>query len=136
MVVAGAATCDADGVPASVRRAISDALHARLRAIEQHLERATRERQLPPSADTSALALFYSTVHAGLVVQAQDRRCSRGLKKAVSAAMAAWPCPRSGPEHQGRGPPRAEVRHKARVWTRMPRVFAACRRFHRPSARI
>jgi TetR/AcrR family transcriptional regulator, copper-responsive repressor len=91
MVVAGAATCDADGVPPSVRRAISDALHARLRAIEQRLERAKRERQLPASAEATALASFYSTVHAGLVVQAQDRRCSKGLTEAVTTAMAAWP---------------------------------------------
>jgi AcrR family transcriptional regulator len=91
MVVAGATTCDADGVPPSVRRAISDALHARFRAIEQRLERGKREGQLPASADTTALASFYSTVHAGIVVQAQDSRCSKGLTEAVSAAMAAWP---------------------------------------------
>jgi AcrR family transcriptional regulator len=91
MVVAGAATCDADGVPAAVRGAISDALHARFRAIEQRLERGKREGQLAASANTTALASFYSTVHAGLVVQAQDRRCSRGLKEAVSAALATWP---------------------------------------------
>jgi AcrR family transcriptional regulator len=91
MVVAGAATCDADGVPPSVRRAISDALHARFRAIEQRLERGKREAQLPAAADTAALASFYSTFHAGLVVQAQDRRCSTGLKEAVRAAIAAWP---------------------------------------------
>lgn len=90
MVVAGAATCDADGVPPSVRRAISDALNARVRAIEQRLERGKQEGQLPASADTSALASFYSTIQAGLVVQAQDRRCRKGLRKAVEAAMAAW----------------------------------------------
>jgi AcrR family transcriptional regulator len=100
MVVAGTATCDADGVPPSVRRAISDALHARLRAIEQRLERGKREAQLPALADTAALASFYSTVHAGLVVQAQDRRCRTGLTEAVSAAMAAWP----------QSPPRARTR--------------------------
>jgi TetR/AcrR family transcriptional regulator, copper-responsive repressor len=91
MVVAGAATCDADGVPPSVRRAISDALHARVRAIERRLERGKREGQLPASADAATLASFYSTVQAGLVVQAQDRRCSKGLREAVGAAMAAWP---------------------------------------------
>ncbi|MGC4081941.1 MAG: TetR/AcrR family transcriptional regulator [Vicinamibacterales bacterium] len=91
MVVAGAATCDADGVPPSVRRAIGDALHAGVRAIEQRLERGKREGQLPASADTAALASFYSTVQAGLAVQAQDRRCSQGLKAALSAAMMAWP---------------------------------------------
>jgi TetR/AcrR family transcriptional regulator, copper-responsive repressor len=91
MVLAGAAMCDADGVPPSVRRAISDALHARFRAIEQRLERGTRDGQLPASADTAAMASFYSTVQAGLVVQAQDRRCRKGLREAVSSAMAAWP---------------------------------------------
>jgi hypothetical protein len=91
MVVAGAATCDADGVPSSVRRAISDALHARFRAIERRLERGRREGQLPAATDTTALASFYSTVHAGLVVQAQDRRCRKGLTEAVRGAMAAWP---------------------------------------------
>lgn len=91
MVVAGAATCDAEGVPPSVRRAISDALHAQVRAIQQRLERARREGQLPASADPAALASFYSTVQAGLVVQAQDRQCGKGLKEAVAAAMSAWP---------------------------------------------
>ncbi len=91
MVVAGAATCDADGVPPSVRRAISDALHARVRAIERRLERGKREGQLPASADAATLASFFSTVQAGLVVQAQDRRCSKGLREAVGTAMAAWP---------------------------------------------
>lgn len=91
MVVAGAATCDADGVPLSVRRAISEALHAGVRAIEQRLERGKRDGQLPAGVNTAALASFYSTVQAGLVVQARDRRCSQGLKDAVSAAMGAWP---------------------------------------------
>jgi TetR/AcrR family transcriptional regulator, copper-responsive repressor len=95
MIVAGAATCDAAGVPSSVRRAISDALHARFRAIEQRLERGKRDGQLPPSADTTALASFYSTVHAGLIVQARDPRSRSGLTHAVSGAMAAWP--RSAP---------------------------------------
>lgn len=91
MVVAGAATCDADGIPSSVRRAISDALSTRVRAIAERLARAQREGQLSASVDTAALASFYSTVQAGLVVQAQDRRCRQGLTDAVAAAMTAWP---------------------------------------------
>lgn len=99
MVVAGSTMSDAEGVPASVRRAISDALHARFRAIEQRLERGKREGQLPASAATTALASFYSTVHAGLVVQAQDKRCSKGLEEAVNAAMAAWPKAKARADH-------------------------------------
>lgn len=91
MAVTGAATCEADGVPPSVRDAVSAALHARVRAIEQRLERAKREGQLPASTDVGALAAFYSTVQAGLIVQTKDRGCGKSLHGAVAAAMMAWP---------------------------------------------
>jgi AcrR family transcriptional regulator len=91
MVVSGAWSCESPGVPASVKEALCNALRAGARALEARLARAQRERQLPPDVDVPALAVYFSTVLAGLSVQARGHQCSEVLRGVVAATMRAWP---------------------------------------------
>lgn len=59
-------------------------------ALQQRLERAVAEGELPPGADTAALAAFYTTVLEGLSVQARDEVPRETLHAIVDTAMAAW----------------------------------------------
>jgi AcrR family transcriptional regulator len=62
----------------------------RQKLIQQRLQRAVDEGELPPNLDLVALAAFYTTVVDGLAIQAQDGVSRKALKFAVRCAMAAW----------------------------------------------
>ena len=100
MVVSGTTGCASPGVPESVKHALYDALRAGARAIEARLARAKREHQLPPDVDVAALAVYFSTVLAGLSVQARGHQCSEVLRQVVSATMRAWPAPVTVPRRR------------------------------------
>ena len=93
MVVVGATSCESPSVPDSVKQALCSALRAGGRAIEARLVRAQREQQLPPHVDVTALAVYFSTVLAGLSVQARGHQCSEVLREVVASTLRTWPTP-------------------------------------------
>ncbi|MGE5617216.1 MAG: TetR/AcrR family transcriptional regulator [Bacillota bacterium] len=59
--------------------------------IKARLERGIAEGELPPETDAASLAMFYSSVLAGMAMQARDGASRRTLLMTVEAAMRAWP---------------------------------------------
>ncbi|WP_327234504.1 TetR/AcrR family transcriptional regulator [Streptomyces sp. NBC_01317] len=59
-------------------------------ALEERLEQAVDEGELPPDANVEGIAAFYSTVLHGLSVEARDGVAPRKLESAVDTAMSAW----------------------------------------------
>jgi AcrR family transcriptional regulator len=62
----------------------------RQKAIQQRLQRAVDEGELPKTLDLMAMAAFYTTVIDGLAIQARDGVSQKALRFAVTCAMAAW----------------------------------------------
>jgi AcrR family transcriptional regulator len=112
MVVTGTTTCDGPAVPGSVKRALCRALQSAGGTIEARLARAQREGQLAKTVDIAALATFFSTVMAGLSVQAKGRQSRNVLRGVVAAAMRAWPSSRTPPRRQPRASDRAAQRRR------------------------
>ncbi|WP_328403530.1 TetR/AcrR family transcriptional regulator [Nocardia sp. NBC_00403] len=65
--------------------------------IRRRLDRGVAEGDLAPTADTAALASFYTTVLYGLSIQARDRADLAELTRSIDCAMAAWPADISVP---------------------------------------
>jgi AcrR family transcriptional regulator len=59
--------------------------------LKDRFGRAVRDGELPPQADTDALARFYSIVIQGLALDAQHGATRQQLLRAVDVALAAWP---------------------------------------------
>lgn len=59
-------------------------------ALEQRLQRAVTEGELPPDLDCRAIATFYTTVQQGMSIQARDGATRGMLLAVVHGAMAAW----------------------------------------------
>jgi TetR/AcrR family transcriptional regulator, copper-responsive repressor len=87
MLVLSATSCAAAPLQAELvqRRA---SLRAMLKA---RIERGVREGELARSADSAALADFYTTVFQGMSIQAHDGATRRRLLATAAAAMRAWP---------------------------------------------
>jgi AcrR family transcriptional regulator len=62
----------------------------RQKVIQQRLQRAVRDGELPKTLDLAAIAAFYTTVIDGLAIQARDGVSRKALNFAVRCAMAAW----------------------------------------------
>lgn len=62
----------------------------RRKLIEQRLQRAVDQGELPSALDARALASFYTTVLDGLALQARDGASRQSLHGAVRCAMTAW----------------------------------------------
>ena len=62
----------------------------RQKVIQQRLQRAVDEGELPVDLDLVALAAFYTTVIDGLAIQARDGVSRKALNFAAHCAMAAW----------------------------------------------
>jgi AcrR family transcriptional regulator len=62
----------------------------RQNTIQQRLQRAIKERELPPGLDVYALASYCATVIDGLAIQARDGVSRKALEFAVHCAMTAW----------------------------------------------
>jgi hypothetical protein len=63
------------------------------RLLKARLDRGVRDGDLARSANTAALADFYSIVMQGMVMLARDRPSRKTLLAAVETAMRAWPEP-------------------------------------------
>jgi AcrR family transcriptional regulator len=75
-------------------RGVRDFLVERRRQVvtllEQRLERAIAEGELPAKTDVKAVASFYSTVLNGLSIEARDGATPAQLKSTVDTAMSLW----------------------------------------------
>lgn len=60
-------------------------------ALAERFDQAVRDGQLPPDADTAALARFYSVVIQGIALDAQHGGTRDQLHGAAASAIAAWP---------------------------------------------
>jgi AcrR family transcriptional regulator len=58
--------------------------------IQDRLEQAVADGDLPAGRDLAAMASFYTTVLQGLALRAHDRATREALIAAADAAMAAW----------------------------------------------
>jgi AcrR family transcriptional regulator len=89
MIVMAAAT--ATGTSAHFQQALAkqrDEGRARLR---QRIQQGIKDGDLPPDADATALANFYSAIIAGMSMQARDGASRKTLLAMVETAMRAWP---------------------------------------------
>jgi len=59
--------------------------------LKARIDRGAREGELPPGADSAALADFYTAVFQGMSIQARDGASRRRLLSIAEAAMRAWP---------------------------------------------
>lgn len=59
-------------------------------ALRERIERGIRDGDVPPGADASAMAAFFTTVQQGLSVQARDGAPAEKLDGVVDSALAAW----------------------------------------------
>lgn len=91
MAVTGCADCGTPGMPASVEEALRRAVRASADRFEARLRRGVADGQLPPGTDVRALAELFSTLGAGIAVQARAGSSRRTLLAVVRAAMSALP---------------------------------------------
>jgi len=87
MLVLSATTCSAASLQpelAARRASLKAALKARI-------DRGIRAGELPRGTDSSALAIFYTTVFQGMSIQARDGATGRTLLTIAQTAMDAWP---------------------------------------------
>lgn len=59
--------------------------------VQERLERARRDGDLPADADVEGLTLFLVSVMNGIAVQASGGRAREALHRVVDLALAAWP---------------------------------------------
>jgi len=76
-----------------VQEALASRRAAMTRLLKARLDRGVRDGDLARSANTAALADFYSIVMQGMVMLARDRPSRKTLLAAVETAMRAWPEP-------------------------------------------
>jgi AcrR family transcriptional regulator len=62
--------------------------------VQERLERARRDGELPADADVEGLTLFLVSVMNGIAVQARSGRNREALGRVVDLALAAWPTSR------------------------------------------
>ncbi|RZS36857.1 TetR family transcriptional regulator [Herbihabitans rhizosphaerae] len=88
MIVLGAATGTPENEP--VRRFLADCRDADRTAVSARLERAVGDGDLPPDADTEAIATFYLTVLHGLSIGARDGGTREAMHQVIDMAMCGW----------------------------------------------
>jgi AcrR family transcriptional regulator len=86
LVVLGAVNC----ANADVQEHLADLRRGDLRRVEQRLERAVSDGDLPSGTDTAVLAAFVLTLHQGLCLQARDGQSRQALQAVVDRSMLAW----------------------------------------------
>ncbi|MFF8959753.1 TetR/AcrR family transcriptional regulator [Streptomyces sp. NPDC014894] len=59
-------------------------------ALEDRLERAVDEGELPPRTDTARIAAFYATILHGLSIESRDGVPLERLRSTVDSALALW----------------------------------------------
>jgi TetR/AcrR family transcriptional regulator, copper-responsive repressor len=90
MVMAASTSSTSSAALQSALAQRRDAAKTRLKA---RIDQGLKEGELPPGTNTAALADFYSTVLAGMSLQARDGATRKSLMATVAAAMRAWPGP-------------------------------------------
>jgi AcrR family transcriptional regulator len=88
MIVLAATTCTPEND--SVREYLAECRRSGQDALQRRLERGIADGDLPPGADTAALAAYYTAVLQGLSIQARDGASREILGAIVDCAMAAW----------------------------------------------
>jgi AcrR family transcriptional regulator len=93
MLMLAATNCSAESVQTALaeRRAQSKAL------IRKRIAQGISAGELPHGTDAGALAEFYTTVLAGMSLQARDGASRKSLEATAAAAMRAWPEPHRPP---------------------------------------
>lgn len=76
---------------AHVFRLLADMRLKAQAAIQQRLEQAQRDGDLPPTASVTTLAAYFALVIQGMSVQARDGASPALLQTVAELAMAAWP---------------------------------------------
>ncbi|MEK6398822.1 MAG: TetR/AcrR family transcriptional regulator [Terriglobus sp.] len=88
-LVQGALTGSAD------TQELRDELYAMQREatkmLQRRLDKGKRNGELPPDTNTAVLAEYFSSVVAGLSVQAASGGAAKDLNRVIELAMAAWP---------------------------------------------
>lgn len=90
-VVNGAADCGCDATPPAVDAALRKALQNGQDQLRLRLERARRDGQLAPGVTADELAVFFSSVLAGMGVLSKGGAKQKRLDAVIRVAMAAWP---------------------------------------------
>ncbi|GLZ14281.1 TetR family transcriptional regulator [Actinomadura sp. NBRC 104425] len=89
LVVQSALATGEDAAP--VRRHVRAHRRASQAALRERLERARAEGDLPPDADTAALARYLWTTVYGLSVQAAGGAAREDLERVAELALSTWP---------------------------------------------
>ncbi len=87
----GALACSDDAEP--IRRELIRRRAATQLALRRRLDRAQREGDLPPSADSASLASFVMAVSQGMAVQAKAGASRKTLEGLVAHVLDTWPSP-------------------------------------------
>jgi AcrR family transcriptional regulator len=88
MIVLTAMTCTPENE--RVRDYCAECRRTAQDELQDRLERALAEGDLPEGADAAAIAAFYTTVLHGLSIQARDGASRETLHVIVDGAMAGW----------------------------------------------
>lgn len=75
----------------SVRDFLVECRNATVAQVQERLDRAVAEGDLPAGRDTAMIADFYTTVLYGLSVRARDGADVHDLDRIIDGALAAWP---------------------------------------------
>ena len=85
-----AASTSSTSSPA-LQSALAQRREAERTRLKARIDQGLKEGELPPGTNTAALADFYSTVLAGMSLQARDGATRKSLMATVATAMRAWP---------------------------------------------
>ncbi|NDL58261.1 TetR/AcrR family transcriptional regulator [Phytoactinopolyspora mesophila] len=88
MFVLAATNCNARSE--EIREFLAAERRKTVMAVEDRLERAISEGELPPGTDTAGVAGFYGGVLHGISIEARDGVPRARLESIVDSAMAAW----------------------------------------------
>lgn len=81
---------NAVGVGEETGRILREMRAGSVAMIEERLQRAMAEGELPTSLDPRSIASYYVTVQQGMSIQARDGASRSALEAIARAAMAAW----------------------------------------------
>lgn len=88
-LVQGALTGSAD--TQSLRDELNLLQRQATQLLQKRLEQGKRKGELPPTANTSVMAEYFSSVVTGLSVQAANGAAAKDLNQVVQMAMDSWP---------------------------------------------
>jgi hypothetical protein len=81
---------NAVGVGEETSRILREMRAGSITVIEERLQGAVNEGELPASLDRHAVASYYVTVQQGMSIQARDGAARATLEAIAQGAMAAW----------------------------------------------